>query len=107
MPSSAGTGGLGRFRVTCARPMAWRAKVPTKKRKADEEEPTERGPGDWDTKDALACVSDTSQIPNQYVKIVWYCDHTVKPEPLVRMVSPALVWTRTIEFQDNQLIQFA
>ena len=100
-------GGLSRFKVTCAQARVWRAKNPTKKRKEPEEPPAEKAPGDWEAKDALACVSDTSQIPNQYVKILWYCDLVTAPEPVVRLVSPALCWTRTIDFQENQVIQFA
>ena len=100
-------GGLGRFQVTCVAAQLWKPKSPSRKRKADEEAPAEKAPGDWDAKEALACVSDTSQIPNQYVKIVWYCDLATKPQPVVRLVQPALVWAQTLDFQENQVIQFA
>ena len=77
----------------------------SKKRKADEpEEP--KDPGDWEAKDALQAVTDLTQIPNQYVKIVWYCDLATRPQPLLRLVSPVLCWAQTLDLQDNQIFQF-
>ena len=104
--AGASTGGLGRFKVSCVQAREWKPKK-TKKRKGDEEEPVEKAAGEWDAKDAAACLCDISQIPNQYVKIVWYCDLATKPEPLLRLVSPALCWANSYDFQENQVVQFA
>jgi len=105
-PSAAGAGGgLDRFKVTCVGPKTWAAKQ-TKKRKASEPDGV-KAPGDWLQTDALAAVHDLSLLPNQLVKIVWYSDIVTHPKPVVRLVSPALCWSRTIDFAENQIFQFA
>ena len=104
-PSAAGSPGgrLDRFNLKCVQPRKWISKIP-KKRKADAED---RTPGDWEWKDALAAIYDLSCIPNQFVKLVWYCDFTTRPQPLCRLVSPALVWSQTLDLSENHIIQFA
>jgi len=105
-PSAAGAGGgLDRFKITCVGQKTWAAKH-TKKRKANEPDGV-KPPGDWLQTDALAAVHDLSLLPNQLVKIVWYCDLVTHPQPVLRLVSPALCWSKTIDFAENQIFQFA
>ena len=37
----------------------------------------------------------------------WYADLVTEPNPVLRMVSPALVWSRTIDFPEHAIFQFA
>ena len=78
-------------------------KKKTKKRKnSGDQEPQA---ATW--KDAASYLHELENVPNEIVMWTWYADLVTEPNPVVRMVSPALVWSRTIDLQDNSIFQFA
>ena len=93
-------GGLDRWRIDRAVEKFWVAAKP-KKRKNDDT-PAERT---W--RSAANCLYDQSNIPNEFVMWAWFADLVTEPSPVVRLVSPALVWSRTIDFAENTIFQFA
>ena len=52
-------------------------------------------------------LHDRTHIPNEFVKWTWTVDLLTQPAAVLRMVSPALVWSRTIDFPDGAIFQFA
>ena len=56
---------------------------------------------------ALAWVHNLDHIPNEFVQILWIVDLVKDPQPTIRLVSPALCWSRTIDFVENQIFRFA
>ena len=94
-------GGLDRW--TIARTVEkWWVAIKSKKRKTAEGEPPA---ATW--RDAASHLHDVSNVPNEIVKWTWYVDLVTEPMPILRLVSPALVWSRTIDFPEQAIFQFA
>ena len=94
-------GGLDRWKIERAVEKWWVA-AKSKKRKTVEGEPPA---ATW--RDAASHLHDVSNVPNEIVMWTWYADLVTEPNPVVRMVSPALVWSRTIDFPEHAIFQFA
>ena len=52
-------------------------------------------------------LHNLDHIPNEVVQILWIVDLVKDPQPTIRLVSPALCWSRTIDFVENQIFRFA
>ena len=62
-------------------------------------------PATWT--DAAAHLHDTTNNPNGMVNWAWKVDMLTEPNAVLRLISPALLWSRTIDFSDGALFQFA
>ena len=94
-------GGLDRWSIERVVEKWWVASMRKKRRASGEEPPA----ATW--RDAASHLHDVSNVPNELVMWTWYADLVTEPNPVVRMVSPALVWSRTIDFPANTIFQFA
>ena len=75
----------------------------TKKRKnSGDQEPQA---ATW--KDAASYLHNLEFVPNEMVMWTWYADLYLDPVPTVRLVSPALVWSRTMDLEAGFIFQFA
>ena len=94
-------GGLDRWSIERVVEKWWVASK-RKKRKASEGEPPA---ATW--RDAASHLHDVSNVPNELVMWTWYADLYLDPQPTVRLVSPALVWSRTLDLEAGAIFQFA
>ena len=97
-------GGLERYKITRTAEKWWVANTKPRKRKANESEPAAVS-ANW--QNAAMHLHDSTHIPNEFVKWTWTVDLLTQPAAVLRMVSPALVWSRTIDFPDGAIFQFA
>ena len=52
-------------------------------------------------------MAESSQGSSEVVQILWIVDLVKDPQPTIRLVSPALCWSRTLDFVENQIFRFA
>ena len=98
-------GGLDRWKVEVSHPKWWVANK-NKKWKAGPSEPAPPAPAaSW--KDAAAALHDLSNVPNEFVMWSWNADLLTDPTPVVRLVQPALVWSKTMDLAAGTIFQFA
>ena len=97
--TTGGDAGLQRYAVNCLQKIYW---VHTSRKRPANVEDKNVG-----STRAMAWLHDHSNIPNQFVRIVWIVDLVVEPTPTIRLVQPILVWSKTFSFTDGQIFQFA
>ena len=94
-------GGLDRWSIERVLEKWWVA-TKRRKRKATDAEPP---PATW--KDAAAHLHDPSNVPNELVMWIWNADLITDPTPIVRLLHPALVWSKTMDLEAGTIFQFA
>ena len=90
--------GLERYDVKAVATKFW---VATVKRKSPEEEQQ------WTWTNALGALHDLTNIPNENVRIIFHADLQLQPNPVIRLTTPALIWARSIDFHENDIVRFA
>ena len=94
-PTEAGQ--VQRCNVKCLVEKTWC--VAYKKRKEEGKIPT------W--MNGLAWVHDLTNIPNEFVKLIWLLDLVPQPQPTLRMVSPQLIWSTHMDLAEGQIFRWA